>query len=170
MLCSQKDTLRKSFFLLTKRLLTKRVLTSIQHKILWKPSKNWDKTLKNFLHFLNYALQDAKAVKNTWEKDTSVQKNHRKRHFCFYQIKISHFCPSKDTSVYQKSLLSIESHFCSYRIIFHLKTKIAVEKDTSVLPKVTSVLKMSSETTFQKPSECFIRMSGWDVGLEGSNV
>ena len=117
MLCSQKDTLRKSFFLLTKRLLTKRDLTSIQHKILWKPSKNWDKTLKNFLHFLNYALQDAKAVKNTWEKDTSVQKNHRKRHFCFYQIKISHFCPSKDTSVYQKSLLSLKSHFCSYRTI-----------------------------------------------------
>ena len=81
-------------------------------------------------------------------KDTSVQKNHRKRHFCFYVWKKSHFCTSKDTTVYQKSLLSIKSHFCLYRIIFHPKTKAAFEKDTSVLPKVTSVLKKWSFAKF----------------------
>ena len=89
-------------------------------------------------------------------KDTSVQKNHRKRHFCFYVWKKSHFCTSKDTTVYQKSLLSIKSHFCLYRIIFHPKTKAAFEKDTSVLPKVTSVLKKWSFAKF--PSKTMKRV------------
>ena len=81
---------------------------------------------------------------------------------CFYELKKCHSCPSKVTPVFKSHLCpkKVTSVCTGYR--FYLKTIITVEKDTSVLPKVTSVCRLNiskMSLTYQEKSKSLFFLS-----------